>query len=82
MGADQGVRALSQVPLPDVRGRAEILTMYLKDKPVAPDVDVMRLARATPGTHPERGPLGALICSIFTAPLQAIIVNRSLHKRN
>lgn len=39
------------VPLPDVRGRAEILEYYLSSKPVAPEVDVMRLARATPGTN-------------------------------
>lgn len=37
------------VPLPDVRGRADILRMYLKGKPVTDDVDVLRLARATPG---------------------------------
>jgi hypothetical protein len=36
----------------DVRGRAEILEYYLSSKPVAPDVDVMRLARATPGAAP------------------------------
>jgi ATP-dependent Zn protease len=35
--------------LQDVRGRAEILEYYLSSKPVASDVDVMRLARATPG---------------------------------
>jgi len=46
------------VPLPDVRGRAEILDYYLSSKPVAPEVDVMRLARATPGksTTPARFP--------------------------
>ena len=52
-----------QVPLPDVRGRAEILTHYLADKPVAPDVDVMLLARATPGEQgtPDRsGPQHSL----------------------
>lgn len=41
------------VPLPDVRGRAEILDYYLSSKPVSPDVDVMRLARATPGAYNE-----------------------------
>eukprot|EP00208_Stichococcus_sp_RCC1054_P001070 CAMPEP_0206145058 /NCGR_PEP_ID=MMETSP1473-20131121/26217_1 /ASSEMBLY_ACC=CAM_ASM_001109 /TAXON_ID=1461547 /ORGANISM="Stichococcus sp, Strain RCC1054" /LENGTH=864 /DNA_ID=CAMNT_0053541115 /DNA_START=315 /DNA_END=2909 /DNA_ORIENTATION=+ len=37
------------VPLPDVRGREEILTYYLKDKKVSADVDILRLARGTAG---------------------------------
>ncbi|KAJ1378639.1 P-loop containing nucleoside triphosphate hydrolase, partial [Sesbania bispinosa] len=37
------------VPNPDVRGRQEILELYLQDKPVADDVDVKALARGTPG---------------------------------
>lgn len=50
---EQRVWCRGQVPLPDVRGRAEILEMYLKDKPVKADVDIMRLARATPGAPPK-----------------------------
>ncbi|KAK1303018.1 hypothetical protein QJS10_CPB12g01132 [Acorus calamus] len=34
---------------PDVRGRQEILELYLHDKPLADDVDAKFLARGTPG---------------------------------
>lgn len=34
---------------PDVRGRQEILDLYLHNKPLADDVDVKLLARGTPG---------------------------------
>ncbi|EYU25202.1 hypothetical protein ABFS82_06G023400 [Erythranthe guttata] len=37
------------VPNPDVRGRQEILDLYLQDKPLADDVDVKAIARGTPG---------------------------------
>ncbi|KAF7816717.1 ATP-dependent zinc metalloprotease FTSH 11, chloroplastic/mitochondrial-like [Senna tora] len=37
------------VPNPDVRGRQEILELYLQDKPLAEDVDVKTIARGTPG---------------------------------
>ncbi|XP_016483891.1 ATP-dependent zinc metalloprotease FTSH 11, chloroplastic/mitochondrial [Nicotiana tabacum] len=37
------------VPNPDVRGRQEILELYLQDKPVGDDVDVKAIARGTPG---------------------------------
>ncbi|KAK7255770.1 hypothetical protein RIF29_29189 [Crotalaria pallida] len=37
------------VPNPDVRGRQEILELYLQDKPVADDVDIIAIARGTPG---------------------------------
>jgi ATP-dependent metalloprotease len=37
------------VPLPDVRGRRQILEMYLKEVHMAPDVDTSIMARATPG---------------------------------
>ncbi|CAD7694727.1 unnamed protein product [Ostreobium quekettii] len=37
------------VPLPDVRGREEILQFYLNNKPVAPDVNVAQLAQQTRG---------------------------------
>ncbi|CAI9092517.1 OLC1v1027773C1 [Oldenlandia corymbosa var. corymbosa] len=37
------------VPSPDVRGRQEILELYLQDKPLAEDVDVKAIARGTPG---------------------------------
>lgn len=37
------------VPNPDVRGRQEILELYLQDKPMADDIDVKSIARGTPG---------------------------------
>lgn len=37
------------VPNPDVRGRQEILELYLQDKPVSDDVNVNAIARGTPG---------------------------------
>ncbi|KAI0062390.1 ATP-dependent peptidase [Artomyces pyxidatus] len=37
------------VPLPDVRGRVQILTHYIKDVVIGKDVDPMILARGTPG---------------------------------
>ena len=37
------------VPLPDVRGRLEILKIHTKEKPLAEDVDLEVIARSTPG---------------------------------
>ncbi|KNA07237.1 hypothetical protein SOVF_173640 [Spinacia oleracea] len=37
------------VPSPDVRGRQDILELYLQDKPVAEEVDIKAIARGTPG---------------------------------
>lgn len=37
------------MPNPDVRGRQEILELYLQDKPLADDIDVKAIARGTPG---------------------------------
>ncbi|XP_063944919.1 ATP-dependent zinc metalloprotease FTSH 11, chloroplastic/mitochondrial isoform X2 [Daucus carota subsp. sativus] len=37
------------VPNPDVRGRQDILELYLQDKPLADDVDIKAIARGTPG---------------------------------
>ena len=37
------------MPNPDVKGRQEILELYLQDKPMADDVDVKSIARGTPG---------------------------------
>ncbi|KAH9997279.1 ATP-dependent peptidase [Russula vinacea] len=37
------------VPLPDIRGRAQILVHHMKEIIVGPDVDPMILARGTPG---------------------------------
>jgi len=37
------------VPLPDVRGREQILKVHMRKVPIADDVDVMVIARGTPG---------------------------------
>ena len=37
------------VPLPDIRGREQILRVHMRKVPVAPDVDANILARGTPG---------------------------------
>ncbi len=37
------------VPLPDVKGRMEILKVHSRKVKIAPTVDMLRLARATPG---------------------------------
>lgn len=37
------------VPLPDIRGREQILRVHLSKVPMEPNVDVMSIARGTPG---------------------------------
>jgi cell division protease FtsH len=37
------------VPVPDIRGRDEILKVHVRQKPLAPDVNVRTLAKGTPG---------------------------------
>lgn len=37
------------VPLPDIRGREQILRVHLRKVPVEGDVDIMAIARGTPG---------------------------------
>ncbi len=37
------------VPLPDVRGREQILRVHMRKVPISPDVDAQILARGTPG---------------------------------
>ncbi|MBL8472692.1 MAG: ATP-dependent zinc metalloprotease FtsH [Rhodocyclaceae bacterium] len=37
------------VPLPDIRGREQIIRVHMRKVPVAPDVDAAILARGTPG---------------------------------
>jgi len=37
------------VPLPDIRGREKILVVHTKKTPIAPDVDILILAKGTPG---------------------------------
>ena len=37
------------VPLPDIKGREQILQVHIKKVPIAPDIDVKVIARGTPG---------------------------------
>src|SRR3546814_14940339 len=37
------------VPRPDIEGRQKILEVHTRKKPLAPDVDLRRVARGTPG---------------------------------
>src|SRR5690349_5136904 len=37
------------VPLPDIRGREQILVVHMRKVPIAPDVDASIIARGTPG---------------------------------
>lgn len=37
------------VDVPDINGREEIIKVHIRDKPLAPDVDIKTLARRTPG---------------------------------
>ena len=37
------------IPLPDIKGREEILNIHTKKNPLAPDVDLPVIARCTPG---------------------------------
>ena len=37
------------VPNPDIAGREKILKVHMKKSPMGPDVDVMKIARGTPG---------------------------------
>jgi cell division protease FtsH len=37
------------VPRPDVKARLEILKVHIKDRPLAPNVNLMDIARSTPG---------------------------------
>ncbi len=38
-----------QVARPDIKGRAQILKVHAKNKPLAPDVDLKEIAKITPG---------------------------------
>lgn len=49
---------------PDVRGRQEILELYLQDKPLAEDIDVKSIARGTPGFNGAGDNLNIII-SLF-----------------
>lgn len=53
------------VPLPDIKGRQDILEYYLHDKPVSPDVDRDLLARQTQGRLLEAGWWAVQWCALF-----------------
>jgi len=59
------------VPLPDVKGRMEILKVHSRKVKLGPDVDLARLARATPGFS------GADLAAIINeAALHATLANK------
>jgi len=59
------------VPLPDVKGRMEILKVHSRKVKLGPDVDIARLARATPGFS------GADLAAIINeAALSATLLNK------
>jgi len=41
--------AIVEIPMPDEQARAEVFAVHLRHKPVAPDIDIGRLAAATEG---------------------------------
>jgi ATP-dependent metalloprotease len=51
-----------------MRGRQEILELYLQDKPLSEDVDVKAIARGTPGFT------GAGMCSSFSISYKPNII--------
>jgi cell division protease FtsH len=55
------------VPRPDVKARLEILKVHIKDRPLAPDVNLMNVAKSTPGL------VGADLANIVNeAAIQAV----------
>jgi cell division protease FtsH len=59
------------VPLPDIKGRMEILRVHSRKVKLGPNVDLMRLARATPGFS------GADLAAIINeAALGATLLNK------
>src|SRR5881409_3991474 len=61
------------VDAPDLRGREGILKVHLRNKPIADDVDVMLLARGTPGM------VGADLANLVNEA--ALLAARRNHKR-
>lgn len=60
------------MPKPDTEGRYEILNLHLRNKSVAPDVDLLQLARDLPGL------VGADLANIVNeAQLAAVRTGRS-----
>lgn len=65
-----------QIPPPDLRGRAEILKIHVRGKPLAPDVDLESVAAATPGL------VGADLAAICNeAAIRAIRNGRDIIQR-
>ncbi|MGE5072055.1 MAG: ATP-dependent zinc metalloprotease FtsH, partial [Anaerolineae bacterium] len=55
------------VPRPDIKARLEILKVHIKDRPLAPDVNLMDVAKSTPGL------VGADLANIVNeAAIQAV----------
>ena len=65
------------VPLPDIRGREQILLVHMRKVPIAPDVDASIIARGTPGfSGADLANLvneAALFAADLTVPLVLVI---------
>lgn len=63
------------VPMPDIRGREQILNVHMKKIPVGKDVDVAVLARGTPGF--SGADLGNLVneAALFAARRNGLVVS-------
>jgi cell division protease FtsH len=61
------------VPVPDIKGREQILSVHIKKVPIAPNVDIKVIARGTPGFS------GADLANLVNeAALAAAQVNRDM----
>ncbi len=69
------------VPLPDVRGRAQILKVHMRKVPAAENVDAMVIARGTPGF--SGADLANLVneAALFAARANSKLVNMSFFER-
>ncbi|MCP4145299.1 MAG: ATP-dependent zinc metalloprotease FtsH, partial [bacterium] len=69
------------VPLPDVRGRAQILKVHMRKVPAAENVDAMVIARGTPGF--SGADLANLVneAALFAARSNSKLVNMSFFER-
>lgn len=62
-----------------MRGRQEILDLYLQDKPLAGDVDVKAIARGTPGFN---GAGTSILSSLLNKPKYLTVLNLIAYPTN
>src|SRR5437016_13619569 len=69
------------VPLPDIRGREEILKVHMRKVPLAPDVKADIIARGTPGF--SGADLANLVnqAALFAAPQNKRLVDMAAFER-